>query len=275
MADIVAGETYVSRAPADHPKTTQRVLIVAIIVLSAVIVGQLAYYLILAPRLAISTVTLTNETRLGDEQLLSLAGVRIGMPFFHANPAAIAEAISRHPEVRDAAVSRRFPGSLDIAVTRRVALAGGLVQTDSGTRTLIFDEDGVVFQIGSADSAHTLPVVSGLRFPEASIGLQLPDLVVAFLQELRAFKLNNPELYELFSEYRIVRKNDYAYDIVLYPMHFPVPVRMGASISADMVQYVLMMLDMLRSEGVLHTVAELDVRTGDGIVRYREARDGR
>ena len=275
MADIVAGETYVSRSRADHPKTAQRVLIVAIAALSMVIVAQLSYYLILAPRLAISSVTLTNETRLSDEEILALAGIRIGMPFFHANPTAISQAILRHPEVRDAAASRRFPGSLDIAVTRRVALAGGLVRTDSGTRMLIFDEDGVVFQVGSADSAHTLPVVSGLRFPEASIGLQLPDLVVSFLRELRAFKMSNPELYELFSEYRIVRKNDYAYDIVLYPMHFAVPVRMGARISADMVQYVLMMLDMLRSEGVLDTVAELDVRTGDGVVRYREARDGR
>ena len=99
--------------------------------------------------------------------------------------------------------------------------------------------------------------------------LLLPDLVVGFLESLRTLRDEAPELYALFSEYRIVRKNDSAFDVVLYPMHFAVPVRIGTRIDAGMVQYIVLMLDMLRREGRLKEAAELDFRTGEGVLRAR------
>ena len=76
-------------------------------------------------------------------------------------------------------------------------------------------------------------------------------------------------IYRLFSEYRIVQKNEYAYEVVLYPVHYRLPVRVGTSIDADMIEYVMMMLDLLQKEDRIATLSELDFRSGEGVLRSR------
>jgi cell division protein FtsQ len=274
MADLVAGERYATRkAEGERERVAQRILLAVIIALVLVIAGQIVYHLVVAPRLAIETITVHNELSMSDEQVLQIAQTRPGMLFFQADPVAIVERLEAIPEVRHAAVDRLFPNELIISVERRVPLASAVVMTEGGAQQVIFDDDGVVFQIG-APASSMLPVVSGLRFPEAAVGLQLPAVVVDFLTQLRHLQLHNPELFALFSEFRIVPRNEHTFEVVLYPMHFPVPVRTGSEISAEMIQYTIMMLDMLRAQGELPLVEELDLRANDAVVRYRERADG-
>lgn len=275
MADIVAGERYVEPEREERRQhAAQKALLTIIVALVIVIAAQVVYHLAIAPRLSIAEIELHNGLSLPDEEVLQLAGVRLGMTYFEARPDQIAERIERHPEVLNASVERVFPNRLVVSATRRRPLAAALVQTPEGAKTLVFDEEGVVFQIGAGALAERLPVVSGLRFPEAALGLELPPLLLSFLEQLRSLQQNHPELHALFSEYRVVRLNDYAFEVVLYPMHFSVPVRIGTSINRAMVEYILMMLDTLRVQGDLEAVVELDFRGRDGVVVYEEALDG-
>jgi cell division protein FtsQ len=275
MADVVAGERYVGpKRDERQQQVAQKALLTIIVALVIVILAQVVYHLVIAPRLSIAEIELHNGLSLPDEEVLQLAGVRLGMTYFQARPEEIALRIERHPEVLNASVERVFPNRLVVSATRRQPLAAALVQTSNGAKTLIFDEQGVVFQIGAGALAETLPVVSGLRFPEVALGLQLPPLLLSFFDQLRSMQQNHPELHALFSEYRVVRLNDHAFEVVLYPMHFLVPVRIGTSINRDMVEYILMMLDTLRAQGELEDVVELDFRGRDGVVVYEEAVDG-
>lgn len=274
MADVLAGERYVARERYEsdslpsRPQAAQRILIAIIAVLSLVLAGELAYHLVLAPRLVIDTIDLETDLPLTDEEILALAGIRIGTPYFTIEAAAAEANIERHPVVRDAQVRTVFPNRVSIAAVRRQPLAAALAATPEGTVPLVFDEEGVVYQIGIGEGID-LPIVSGLRFQAVDVGLELPQLVVDFLTQLRELKMQSPELYGLFSEYRVVQKNDYAYEVVLYPMHYPLPVRIGTSIDRDMIQYVLMMLDVLNREDRLASLAELDFRGGEGVLRPR------
>ena len=273
MADVLAGETYVTReGRKDHEKAAQRILVAIVVILSLILAGELIYHLVLAPRLTIRTIAIQGDLPLSDEEVLALAGVREGAPYFSVDALEVSQRIEQHPLVRDAQVAVSFPDTLTISASRRVALAAALARTESGTVPLVFDEEGVVFQIGLGDAADELPIVSGLRFAAVDLGLQLPALVVDFLEQLRTIKMNDPALYRLFSEYRIVQKNEYAYEVVLYPMHYSLPVRIGTSIDTDMIQYVMMMLDVLKGEGRLSSLAELDFRSGEGVLRPRENR---
>ncbi|MBU8913157.1 MAG: FtsQ-type POTRA domain-containing protein [Spirochaetales bacterium] len=271
MADVLTGNPFVSKSaePRDRDKTIQRVLLGLVIVLSIALVAELVYHLAIAPRLAISVIDIENGTVIPDQELLSIAGVHIGMMYFRVDVDELADRIQAVPAVRNATVDLVFPNRMKIRVTQRQPLACAVVDTDSGARTLVFDEEGVVFRIGHEPSAEMLPVVSGLRFPAAEIGLRLPDLLVGFLESLRTLRDEAPELYALFSEYRVVRKNESTFDVVLYPMHFSVPVRIGTRIDVGMVQYIVMMLDMLRREGRLENAAELDFRSGEGVLRAK------
>ena len=282
MADVLTGESYVSsETPPRREHATQRILVAVLIVLSVVLALELVYHLVLAPRLTIEEIELESDLPLSEERLLALAGVRVGMPYFQVDADQMADRIAAHPVVKDAQVRTVFPNRITISATRRVALAAALASTPDGVVPLVFDDDGVVFRVGLTEGDADLAVVSGLRFEAVDVGLQLPALVVDFLEQLRRFKMEAPGLYRLFSEYRIVQKNEYAYEVVLYPMHYALPVRIGTSIDADMIQYVLMMLDVLQREGRLSSLAELDVRSGEGVLRPRDgavqqsAADGR
>ena len=271
MADVLAGESYVRREQRpDRTRTTQRVLVVVIVLLSLVLAGELVYHLLVAPRLAIEEIRIESDLPLTDEELLATAGVRIGVPYFAVDSASVEANIERHPIVRDAQVDVTFPNRMTISASRRRPLAAALAETPEGTVPLVFDDEGVVFRIGLGEVAGELPVVSGLRFESVDLGLKLPALVVEFLGQLKRIRMQSPELYRLFSEYRVVRKNEYAYEVVLYPMHYALPVRIGTSIDEDMIQYVMMMLDVLQREGRLSTLAELDFRSGEGVLRPRE-----
>jgi POTRA domain, FtsQ-type len=271
MADVLTGNPFVvkSTEPKDRNRVVQRVLLALVIILSTALVAELAYHLVIAPRLAITAIDIENGTSIPDQQLLSSAGIRIGMMYFAVDTQELAGRIGAIPSVRNASVELVFPNRMKIRVTERQPLACAVVETDNGARTLVFDEEGVVFRVGHDPVTELLPVVSGLQFPTADIGLQLPGLLVGFLESLRTLRDDSPELYALFSEYRVVRKNDSSFDVVLYPMHFSVPVRIGATIDAGMVQYIVMMLDMLRRDGRLEAAAELDFRSGEGVLRAK------
>lgn len=270
MADVLTGQNYVARERRPgRVRVVQRFLVLTIGLLSLVLLGQLAYHLVIAPRLTIDTIVVDSDLPLTDEQLLTLAGVHEGVGFFSVQPDRVVARIRQQPIVRDVQVETVFPNRLTITATRRAPLAAALASTDGGTVPLVFDEDGVVFQVGADAQLADLPVLSGLRFAAVDVGLQLPTLVVDFLRQLRRIRMEEPALYRLFSEYRIVQKNEYAYEVVLYPMHYRLPVRIGTSIDADMIQYVMMMLDVLQREGRLSSLAELDFRSGEGVLRPR------
>jgi len=274
MADILAGESYVApESRENRDGLAQRVLVIVIVTLSLILVGELVYHLVIAPRLRIETISIESDLAISDEELLALAGLSTGTAFFSVDADAAAARLRRFPLVRDARVETTFPNSVSVSVARRRPLATALASTENGTVPLVFDEEGVVFQIGM-DSVDDLPVVSGLRFATVDLGIQLPALVVDFLTQLREIKLSEPELYRLFSEYRIVQKNEYAYEVVLYPIHYRLPVRIGTSIDADMIEYVMMMLDLLQREDRIATLRELDFRSGEGVLRSRNEQGG-
>ncbi len=271
MADVLTGQSYVTRERKPvRERIIQKILVLVIAGLSLVLLGQLAYHLAIAPRLTIDTIVVDSDLPLSDEQLLALAGVQEGLGFFAVQPDRVAARILQQPFVREAQVETIFPNRLVITATRRVPLAAALARTESATVPLVFDEDGIVFQVGADAEFADLPVVSGLRFAAVDVGLQLPALVVDFLRQLRRLRMEDPGLYGLFSEYRIVQKNEFAYEVVLYPMHYRLPVRIGTSIDVDMIQYVMMMLDVLQREQRLELLAELDFRSGEGVLRPRD-----
>ena len=276
MAEVLTGNNYVSRerTVAGREKTLHRVLIVVIVVLAAALIGEVVYHLVIVPKMAVTSITIRSELDLSDDEVLALAGIEVGTLYFQLDAGAIEKAIEAYPAVRSAHVERRFPNAVTIDVRARTPLAVALAETADGSVPLVFDDEGVVFGIGDHVRSNDLPVVSGLRFSSVAEGMTLPSLVVDFLADLREFRLEAPELFTLFSEYRIVRKNDYAYEVVVYPMHYELPVRIGTTINAEMIQYVLMVLEYLRRDGQIPSLAELDFRNGEGVLISREGVDG-
>lgn len=277
MAEALAGRQYVSPDSTSERTGTpmvQRLLVVVIVVLSLALVGELVFHLVVAPRLLIRHIDVESDLGVSEQELLVVAGVRLGVSYFDVNTDDIEAAIRAIPAVHSVHVTRSFPDRLHIAAAARTPLAIAVAGGRERSIPLVCDDDGVVFQVGSEVGTKDLPVVSGLRFQEVAAGMRLPTLVRDFLEDLQQLKLDSPALFQLCSEFRVVRLNDFVYEVVLYTTHYRVPVRVGTSIDADMLKYVVMMLDVLDDSGRLAGVKEIDFRSGEGVLVMQEGGRG-
>ena len=205
-----------------------------------------------------------------DRELLQLAGLEQAPAYFSVDTTAVARSLEDHPSVRAATVEKVFPNRLQISITGRKPLLLTLASTSGGTRPVAVDSDGVVFELRGELASWDLPVVSGIRFEGFRPGVQLPAMLHEFLADVQQLKLDHPVLYDQVSEYRIVRTGDHSFEVVLYPVNYGTPVRIGDEVDGSLCKYIIMVLDAFERDGRLEDIEELDFRSGEIVYRTKE-----
>jgi len=243
-----------------------------IVILLLILVGEVVFQFLLAPRMVITSVVIDAPRGfpMTNEQIMAAAGFTGSLGYFRTDTAAAESRLARVPRIAGAAVTKEFPGSLHIVLTERLPLAYSLVSSEEGMVPLVLDKQGVVFSIGRGGLPEDLPVVSGVRFPEIREGLRLPDPVIPFLEQLHRLSLEEPQLFGLISEVKFEKRGLSDYDVVLYPRGYQTRVRIGREISAELLKYILVVLDVTRREGINSTLEELDFRSSRIVYRTRE-----
>ena len=172
-------------------------------------------------------------------------------------------------------MEKHFPDSLEVVLTERQPLSMLLYDTPEGRSVpVVIDEEGVVFEIGQAVSDWNLPVLSGFAFRELAVGMRLPEQVRPLLSELGWLRQSEPELYALLSEIRVVSRTDDRLEILLFPVHRPVRIRMGGTLQPSVIRNALMVIDVFSDQGVLDRIRELDLRTGEVVYSVKEDGSG-
>ncbi len=241
----------------------------AIVVLVVLIGAELLFQLVLKDRFTVKRVSVESELIIPNERLLEIAGISGAEHFFSLDIGAIQANLEAYPLIRAALVEKAFPDTVRISLTARKPLAVSFVRIDGRSVPVMFDEEGVIFQVGGAPADWDLPVISGLQLQSVRPGVVLPPMLHGFLADLRALQLASPTLFRQFSEYRIVRRGDHDFDVLVYPVGHPVPVRIGSAIDERLSKYIVMVLDVLQREGRLAAIAELDFRAGEVVYRLR------
>jgi cell division protein FtsQ len=123
--------------------------------------GRLGYEHVMAsPRFAVSEISVPSTTRLPRDEILALAGVKLGDRLLALDTDGIAARVAAHPWAASARVRRQLPGALHIDVTERRAVAavalGGLY---------LIDETGRPFKRATLDEVEGLPVLTGVERP--------------------------------------------------------------------------------------------------------------
>ncbi|MFP3958773.1 MAG: cell division protein FtsQ/DivIB [Spirochaetaceae bacterium] len=249
---------------------TSRILLVVIVVLSVVLVGELAFHFLVAPRLTISEITVDSEVPFTDEELLALGGLEQVPAFFAVDPARIERNLESHPTVRDASVQKVFPNRLGISITGRKPLLVTLAEQDGSATPVAVDADGVVFDVERNLASLDLPLVSGIRFEGFAPGAELPDMLHGFLEDVQELRLEHPDLFDQISEYRVVRRGEHDFEVVLYPTSYRTPVRIGRELDGSLCRYIIMVLDAFDRDGRLEDIEEFDFRAGEIVYRTKE-----
>ena len=245
-------------------KGIKRLLFVALIILAA----QLIWLFGISPFVPFSTVEVHGFSALHRAEILSIAGIDEYSSFISTNTREVQERLSSHILVESAVVMKRFPDRLSIFLNPREAAAVTLTNINSRQVPVFVDRHGVFFKTGDSGSYDMpdLPVISGIDNPQ--VGMRLPASLVSLVDNLKQMSATSPELLSAISEIRIERKTWDGYELLLFPVHSSIRVRVENNLTGDTLRYMLLMLNVFEADR--NKPQEIDFRSGIGSYRIRE-----
>jgi len=243
-------------------KGIKRLLIIAAVIFAA----QLIWLFGISPFIPYSVIEVQEIQGLDRAEVLALAGVNEETSYFSTNVKNIQKILSDHLLVDSAVVMKRFPDKLSIFITPREAVAVSLGNTALGQVPVYIDRKGVFFKAGRVNENMTLPVISGIENP--MLNMRLPDALIPLLDSLKVMESNTPELLSVISEIRIERKAWDGYDLVLFPVHSSIRVRVENCLTEDVLRYMLLMLNVFNDSS--EKPKEIDFRSGIGSYTVKE-----
>jgi len=258
-------------APSRSDGPSLRPLLWAVIILLiCVAVFELVFALVISPRLTIDHIVVESDLAITESQVRSIAGIGEREYFFSMDVETLQARLAEYPPVRSALVEKIFPDRLRIVLKRRAPLALSFARSGELRVPVAVDEEGVVFEIGPSISDWRLPVLSGLVFKPMT-GLRLPEELLPLLAELRSLRDSSPALFSLISEIKVVDAGESGFELLLFPMSHNVRINLGNRLDEKSLEYTMLVLNVLDSQGVTDRVRELDFRTGE--VVYRLAKE--
>jgi len=259
------------RAESGEGGLGRRILVPLVLVLAALALVELVVQLVLMPRMVVRSILISSDLKISEQELLEIAGVGGGERYLSVDAAEIERRLEACPLIREAVVQKIFPDTLRLVVTGRKPLALALGRAGDRTLPAVFDDDGVVFQIGGSvpQGIPDLPVISGLSFSPA-LGIAMPAMLRPLLQDLAELRQRSPELYGLISEIRVSAVNGVDYELDIYPLGHRIKVRLANRIDETVLRYAFLVIDVLVRTRSVAEVAEIDLRNGE--VVYRAAR---
>lgn len=270
------GERRIGERRAGEPRLAGR-RIGALAALAAIVVALAGIGLAATSTLAaVRTVDISGASSLTRDELLSLAGIGEATNWLAFDAASAAERLVSHPRVAQASVRKGFIGAISIELVEREAVAVIYARGAAGRlEAHCVDAEGVVFApLSARPAARELPVLSGIEIRGFRYGIRLGDGIKPLLASLASLASSSPELLRAVSEIRLVAKDGYPTEALLYPANYRVPVRIRPALSAELLKTMLLVMDVMYAGGIAPSVAELDLRSDVYVYKLKEAVSG-
>jgi cell division protein FtsQ len=245
------------------PSRTEKILKWVVLVISLVLAAELVWLLGVTPFMPFARVDISSGVSGMDrEAVLAGAGISPRSSFVSLNIRDVERNLKALPQVETAKVFKHFPDRLEIVLEGRRAAAVSLANVNGVLAPVLYDRKGVIFQIGfdkESRKAESLPVVSGLVIEQPFPGMRLPAMFNSFLESLEEIELSSPELLDAVSEIRINRTSFDGFDLILYPVHNRISVRLS-ELNGELLRYTLLIVDVLAAED--SGIRTIDFRSG-------------
>jgi len=245
-------------------KNLKRLLIIAGVIFAA----ELIWLFVISPFIPFSTIEVQTFAELSRADVLKAAAIDETSSFMSTNVKEVQEKLSGIILVEAAKVTKRFPDKLTISLIPRKAVAVTLASVNGRQMPLFIDRQGVFYKIGDSLSGDTsgLPVLSGLENPQ--MYMQLPSSLVPLTEKISVITSGSPDLLSAISEIRIEQKSWEGYDLVLYPVHSSIRVRIENNLTEEILRYMLLMLNVFGPSS--QKPHEIDFRSGIGSYKIKE-----
>jgi len=267
--------TYRTDTPQKFEKSVRRFLMLAVIF----ICGGLVWIFAISPCMVPAKVEIKNIAGLSTADVLNIAGIGGNAAYIAINAAEAEQRLAGYYLIESAKVVKRFPDRLSIFLEPRRAVAMVLAQVNGKTQPVYFDRHGVAFKVGNGAGEAPpswMPIVTGVLDNTQQIrpGMRLSAAYLPLFSRIGTISDEDPKIWQAISEISIVKKSHDLYDLVLYPVHDSIRLKMRSDISKDSIYYALLMFDVCRQLGK-DAPDEIDVRSGIGVVNAKEVRFGK
>jgi cell division protein FtsQ len=270
--DVIYPED-VTPVKSPHSRGLEKGLKTLVIAAAAVLILELIWLFAVAPCMPLSKIDVIAFPGIDRVAAIAAAGIGEQSSFVSVNPRAAEKALGGLYAVESARVTKRFPNTVKIVLIPRSAVGVSLVQIDGRLAPVYFDRNGMVFKIGNGDDlSPSLPLISGLVFDSPVLGTKLSAMFGPFFASLQSIGDSAPELLGAISEIRINRKTFDGFDLVLYPVHTPVRIRLESDLNEETLRYVMLMIDVFASKN--SDIEEIDFRAETASYKIKEASSG-
>ncbi|MBI5682545.1 MAG: FtsQ-type POTRA domain-containing protein [Deltaproteobacteria bacterium] len=232
--------------------------IAAVIVVIAISFSGKRFYeeLLNSPLLRIKEIDIQGVKRISRDEILELAGIRIGDNILAASIDDMAVNIRKHPWINTLKIKRRMPDKLVVEIKERVPAA--FINMDE---LYLIDESGSVFKRASLEDDLDLPVINaGISKDGVEDNEKVSSLIIDAVLLIKL--LDDREIFgtDDISEIKV----DPVYGLTLYTMDSGVRVEMGF----DNFQKKLERLDRVLKElnGTIKYVKTVDMNYGKRVV---------
>jgi len=265
-------------APRKFEKAVRRFLTLAVIFVT----GGLIWIFCISPCMVPVKAEVKSFPGLSKADVLNIAGIGSGAAYISINAGEAERRLAEYYLVESAKVIKRFPDRVSIFLEPRRAAAVVFARINGRIKPVYFDRYGVAMGMGAGagDIPSWLPVVSGVLDDNRPVkpGTMLSAAYLPLFERIGAISDEDPKIWQAISEIGIAKKDNDLYDLMLYPLHDPIKLRVRSDISKDNIYYALLMFDVCRQFGD-PMPREIDVQSGIGVVNAvvntQEARYGK
>lgn len=247
-----------------------KILVAVVVVLAIMLVAQLIFHFVLVPNLRIERVEVESDLALTKDEILRAAGLNREILFFLLNEDLVRNNLLSQPVVKNVVVEKQFPDVVKLRIEKRKALAIALAEVEGRSVPVVFDDEGVVFQIGKEVSNWDLPVISGLQFPAVYPGLKLPGQLSLLWEDLKKLRSDSPLLYNQISEVQIMKKEYVDFECALFLSKFKTKVLINPGITENLMKYILMTLEVVDKHRGSRDIKEIDFRPPEVVISFVE-----
>lgn len=236
------------------PRLSKAALLAGLLTVLLALLGWQGYHLVEhAQVFSVRKVTVQGCRMAAEGQVLTLAGIRVGMPMLGFNAAEAAQRIQTHPWIDHVSIHRSWPYSVQIEVQEHRPLA--LINLENNAGLYYLDHNGKVFAPVEPGQDLDFPVVTGLRLPHLPADIQEagPEAAEA-VRFLHFAALGDPVLpMQSLSEIHVSRENG----IIAYLAERPFPIHIGYGNIRTRYYQLVRLLEQLYSKEKIEHIKEI------------------
>lgn len=234
------------------------------------LLGQLCYYIIIIPAHSVPRFIVSGIETVTSDEVVNMAGIEASAPWSEIDILQINRNLSLYPVFESVNVKKVFPDTISIDVVERKTAVMALISMADRSVPVHIDRNGVIFKIGNNMDMDGAFFISGLNMENARVGDRISPELKNILASLSELQEKYPELCSLISEVKIEKRDYGDYELVLYPVYTPIPVRTKGILTERVLRYIVLVLDIV--EGFDIEIEELDFRSGTVAYRSKEGR---